>query len=81
MTSEFGVTGLRHFVYKDKSNHQFLYPAYEAPYITPELQLDLFRRYKNMNYKLKSETCPLRLIYEKKDVEILLAWVNINLYA
>lgn len=70
--TECGVPELRHFLYKNSSCSQVVYPAYMAPFTNKQSRQELFRRYQRVYShfsgpkKLYSVSCcPFSLVYAR----------------
>lgn len=75
--SEFGISKLRHFVYKNKTTNQFVYPKYEVPYHEPESQKSLLHLYSQLYQQVNSSQRPLKVIFQQLKTESVLGWVSI----
>jgi vacuolar fusion protein MON1 len=49
-TSELGIPGLRHFMYKSRAQVQITFPVWEDPYEDPDQR----QRYVGRNFKMNS---------------------------
>lgn len=71
-----GIPEIRHFIYKSKSNAQLLCSELTVPYSS----IGQFKRLEGMYFELHNRIHnsgrPVKLIYEMKEKEILLAWVT-----
>lgn len=73
-----GIPEIRHFIYKCKSTAQLLCSEIVVPYNCPE-QFDRLRSlYYGIHNRIHSNSRPLKLIYEMKEMEIILAWVTVG---
>lgn len=75
LSSEFGISRLRHFVYKNKNTNQFVYPKYEVPYHLPESQKSLLQLYSQLYQQVNSSQRPLKVIFKQLKTEAVLGWV------
>lgn len=78
-----GIPELRHFIYKPKSISQLLCSDITPPYTTLEDFERLEAIYCDLIHRIHSNARPLKLIYEVKEREVVLAWVTLSyeLYA
>lgn len=71
-----GIPELRHFLYKPKLTAQLLCSEITQPY----LLLNEFERleaiYCDLHHRIHNSSRPLKLIYEVKEKEVILAWVT-----
>ena len=74
--SEFHIPKLRHFIYKNKNTHQYVYPVYDIPYHEPERQKSLLRLYTQLYTQVNSPTRPLKLLFQQLKTEAVLGWVR-----
>lgn len=71
-----GIPEIRHFLYKSKSNAQLLCSEITAPYNTPDEFNRLESLYYDIHHCIHSSNRPTKLIYQLRETEIILAWVN-----
>lgn len=70
------IPDLRHFLYKPKAAAQLLCPMLRHPYKSlPEFER-LEAIYCSMLHRIHNNSRPLKLIYEVKEREVVLAWVT-----
>ncbi|XP_030383053.1 vacuolar fusion protein MON1 homolog A [Scaptodrosophila lebanonensis] len=70
------VPELRHFLYKPKTTAQLLCPMLRHPYKSLEEFERLEAVYCNILHRIHNNARPLKLIYEVREREIVLAWVT-----
>lgn len=76
-----GIPEIRHFLYKSKSNAQLLCSEIAIPYNTAHEFRRLEALYYDIHHRIHNSSRPLKLIFESKEKEILLAWVwNIHTF-
>lgn len=75
-----GLPEIRHFLYRCKSSAQLVCSEITAPYNTPETFERLENTYFELHHRIHNSGRPLKLIYEAREREILLVWVNISFY-
>lgn len=71
-----GIPEIRHFLYKSKSNAQLLCSEITAPYNTPDEFNRLESLYYDIHHRIHNSNRPTKLIYQLRETEIVLAWVN-----
>lgn len=71
-----GIPEIRHFLYKSKSNAQLLCSEIDAPYNTKDSYQRLQNIYFEVHHRIHNMNRPLKLIYEMKETEIVLAWIT-----
>lgn len=71
-----GIPEIRHFLYKSKSNAQLLCSEITAPYNTPDEFNRLESLYYDIHHCIHNSNRPTKLIYQLRETEIILAWVN-----
>lgn len=71
-----GIPELRHFLYKPRSTAQLLCSEVTHPYTTLKEFERLEAIYCNLHHRIHNLTRPLKLIYEVKEKEVVLAWVT-----
>lgn len=71
-----GIPEIRHFLYKSKSNAQLLCSEIAPPYNTIVGYRRLEDLYYNIHHRIHNASRPLKLIYEMKENEIVLAWIT-----
>ncbi|KAF9153274.1 Vacuolar fusion protein mon1b [Linnemannia schmuckeri] len=78
-----GIPGLRHFLYKSRTNVQFTMPELTEPYATTSARKRLLRQYQNMNERMHRKTRPLKLLFHVGEQETMLGWITsgFELYA
>lgn len=75
--SAIGIPELRHFLYKPKSSsHQLLCSEINPPYTTLAEFERLEAIYCDLHHRIHNNSRPLKLIYEVKEKEVVLAWVT-----
>ncbi|XP_037960455.1 vacuolar fusion protein MON1 homolog A [Teleopsis dalmanni] len=74
--STIGVPDLRHFLYKPKSIAQLLCSELVSPYTTLEQFKRLQTIYCDLLHRIQNSSCPLKLIYEVREHEVVLAWIT-----
>ena len=72
-----GIPEIRHFIYKSKSNAQLLCAELTTPYKCLAQFERLETIYFNLHHRIHSPGRPTKLIFEMKELEIVLAWVSI----
>lgn len=70
-----GIPEIRHFLYKSKSNAQLLCSEIVIPYNTTAEFRRLEALYYDIHHRIHNTSRPLKLIFEAKEKEIMLAWV------
>ncbi|XP_055371457.1 vacuolar fusion protein MON1 homolog A [Condylostylus longicornis] len=78
-----GIPELRHFLYKPKSTAQLLCSEITAPYSSISEFERLEAIYCKLHHRIHNLSMPLKLIYEVKEKEVILAWetAEYELYA
>ncbi|KAF9924766.1 Vacuolar fusion protein mon1b [Linnemannia zychae] len=78
-----GIPGLRHFLYKSRTNVQFTMPELTEPYSTSTARKRLLRQYQHMNERMHRKTRPLKLLFHVGEQETMLGWITsgFELYA
>ena len=73
---DIGVSGIRHFLFKSKTNIQFTAPLVtSAPYSTSEPEEKrLYKLYQRLRAKIYSRSLPLKLCFYATDREAVFAW-------
>ncbi|XP_017063329.1 vacuolar fusion protein MON1 homolog A [Drosophila eugracilis] len=71
-----GIPELRHFLYKPKSTAQLLCPMLRHPYKSVEELERLEAIYCDLLHRIHNSSRPLKLIYEVKEREVVLAWAT-----
>lgn len=71
-----GIPEIRHFLYKCKSTAQLLCSEIAIPYNSPQQFERLRSIYYDIHNRVHNISRPLKLIYEMKEHEIILAWVT-----
>ncbi|EAT39024.1 AAEL009147-PA [Aedes aegypti] len=71
-----GIPEIRHFIYKSKSNAQLLCSELTVPYSSIGQFKRLEGMYFELHHRIHNSGRPVKLIYQMKDKEILLAWVT-----
>uniref|UniRef100_A0A1B0DG70 Vacuolar fusion protein MON1 homolog n=1 Tax=Phlebotomus papatasi TaxID=29031 RepID=A0A1B0DG70_PHLPP len=71
-----GIPEIRHFIYKCKSNAQLLCSKICLPYSAPSEFHRLESLYCSIHSRVHNPSRPLKLLYEMKEREIMLAWVT-----
>lgn len=71
-----GLPEIRHFLYRCKSSAQLVCSEITAPYNTPEMFERLENTYFELHDRIHNVSRPLKLIYEAREMEILLVWVS-----
>lgn len=67
---------LRHFLYKPKATAQLLCPMLKHPYKSLAEFERLEAIYCDLLHRIHNSSRPLKLIYEVKEREVVLAWVT-----
>lgn len=70
------IPEIRHFIYKSKSNAQLLCSEITVPYNSAGEFERLRSIYCDAHHNMHNTTRPLKLIYEMKEKEIILAWIT-----
>lgn len=70
-----GIPEMRHFIYKCKASAQLLCSEITHPYTSQEEFERLYSIYCDMYHKIHNNSRPLKLFYEVKEKELVLAWV------
>ncbi|KAF8978975.1 Vacuolar fusion protein mon1b [Entomortierella lignicola] len=80
---ETGIPGLRHFLYKSRTNVQFTMPELTEPYTTLDAKKRLLHQYQNMHERMHRKTRPLKLLFHVGKHETMLGWIttSFELYA
>lgn len=78
--TEFNIPKLRHFIYKNKNTHQYVYPMYDVPYREAEKQRNLLRLYTQLHEQINSPSRPLKLLFQQLKTEAVLGWVGMIFY-
>ncbi|KAI8605512.1 MON1-like protein A-like protein, partial [Dissophora ornata] len=78
-----GIPGLRHFLYKSRTNVQFTMPELVDPYSTLSARKRLLRQYQHMHERMHRKTRPLKLLFHVGENETMLGWItsSFELYA
>ncbi|KAF9409978.1 Vacuolar fusion protein mon1b [Podila epigama] len=78
-----GIPGLRHFLYKSRTNVQFTMPEVTEPYTSLAARKRLMRQYQHMNERMHRKTRPLKLLFHIGEFETMLGWAtsSFELYA
>ncbi|XP_035918477.1 protein SAND-like [Anopheles stephensi] len=71
-----GIPEIRHFLYKSKSNAQLLCSELTVPYSSGEQFKRLEGMYFQLHHRIHNSGRPVKLIYQMKEKEVLLAWVT-----
>lgn len=71
-----GIPEIRHFIYKSKSNAQLLCSELTVPYSSIGQFKRLEGMYFELHHRIHNSGRPVKLIYQMKDKEILLAWIT-----
>lgn len=71
-----GIPEIRHFLYKSKSNAQLLCAEVTAPYNTRDQFRRLESLYYGIHHRIHNASRPLKLVFEAKETEVMLAWVT-----
>lgn len=71
-----GFPEIRHFLYKNKSHAQLLCSEMTIPYNTPAEFERLRSLYYDLHNRIHNTGRSLKLIYEMKEKEIMMAWVT-----
>ncbi|XP_017117151.1 vacuolar fusion protein MON1 homolog A [Drosophila elegans] len=71
-----GIPELRHFLYKPKSTAQLLCPTLRHPYKSLVELERLEAIYCDLLHRIHNGSRPLKLIYEVKEREVVLAWAT-----
>lgn len=71
-----GFPEIRHFLYKNKSHAQLLCSEMTVPYNTPTEFERLRSIYYDLHNRIHNTGRSLKLIYEMKEKEIMMAWVT-----
>ncbi|XP_034667081.1 vacuolar fusion protein MON1 homolog A [Drosophila subobscura] len=71
-----GIPELRHFLYKPKSTAQLLCPMLRHPYKSLQELERLEAIYCGLLHRIHNSSRPLKLIYEIKEREVVLAWAT-----
>ncbi|XP_017025895.1 vacuolar fusion protein MON1 homolog [Drosophila kikkawai] len=71
-----GIPELRHFLYKPKTTAQLLCPMLRHPYKSLEELERLEAIYCDLLHRIHNSARPLKLIYEVKEREVVLAWAT-----
>ncbi|KAG0304849.1 Vacuolar fusion protein mon1b [Dissophora globulifera] len=78
-----GIPGLRHFLYKSRTNVQFTMPELTDPYSSLGARKRLLRQYQQMHERMHRKTRPLKLLFHVGEHETMLGWItsSFELYA
>ncbi|KAI7817921.1 trafficking protein Mon1-domain-containing protein [Gamsiella multidivaricata] len=78
-----GIPGLRHFLYKSRTNVQFTMPELMDPYSSLSARKRLLRQYQHMHERMHRKTRPLKLLFHVGEHETMLGWItsSFELYA
>ncbi|BFF96174.1 vacuolar fusion protein MON1 homolog A [Drosophila madeirensis] len=71
-----GIPELRHFLYKPKSTAQLMCPMLRHPYKSLHELERLEAIYCGLLHRIHNSSRPLKLIYEIKEREVVLAWAT-----
>ncbi|EDW29029.1 GL18636 [Drosophila persimilis] len=71
-----GIPELRHFLYKPKATAQLLCPMLRHPYKSLQELERLEAIYCGLLHRIHNSSRPLKLIYEVKEREVVLAWAT-----
>lgn len=71
-----GIPELRHFLYKPKGTAQLLCPMLRHPYKSLTELERLEAIYCDLLHRIHNSSRPLKLIYEMKEREVVLAWAT-----
>ncbi|XP_035796214.1 vacuolar fusion protein MON1 homolog A-like [Anopheles albimanus] len=71
-----GIPEIRHFLYKSKSNAQLLCSELTVPYSSGAQFKRLEGLYFQLHHRIHNSGRPVKLIYQMKEKEVLLAWVT-----
>ncbi|XP_052865986.1 vacuolar fusion protein MON1 homolog A [Anopheles cruzii] len=71
-----GIPEIRHFLYKSKSNAQLLCSELTVPYASNAQFKRLEGMYFALHHRIHNSGRPVKLIYQMKEKEVLLAWVT-----
>ncbi|XP_022222411.1 LOW QUALITY PROTEIN: vacuolar fusion protein MON1 homolog A [Drosophila obscura] len=71
-----GIPELRHFLYKPKTTAQLLCPMLRHPYKSLQELERLEAIYCGLLHRIHNSSRPLKLIYEVKEREVVLAWAT-----
>jgi len=75
-TGDTGIPGLRHFLYKSRTNVQFTMPELTDPYTSLTARKRLMRQYQHMNERMHRKTRSLKLLFHVGEFETMLGWVR-----
>ncbi|KAG0265271.1 Vacuolar fusion protein mon1b [Mortierella polycephala] len=78
-----GIPGLRHFLYKSRTNVQYTMPELSDLYTSLSSKKRLLRQYQHMNERMHRKSRPLKLFFHVGEHETMLGWItpNFELYA
>ncbi|KAF9172801.1 Vacuolar fusion protein mon1b [Mortierella sp. AD011] len=71
-----GIPGLRHFLYKSRTNVQFTMPELVEPYTTLGARKRLLYQYHHMHERMHRKTRPLKLLFHVGQHETMLGWIT-----
>ncbi|KAF9454805.1 DUF254-domain-containing protein [Macrolepiota fuliginosa MF-IS2] len=77
--AEVGVPGLRHFIYKSRSQVQITFPVFEDPYNNTNEKRRLITLYQTLHdaiHAKSGQSEPLKLQYIRTDTESALGWIT-----
>ncbi|KAF9187562.1 Vacuolar fusion protein mon1b [Haplosporangium sp. Z 767] len=78
-----GIPGLRHFLYKSRTNVQYTMPELSDLYTSLSSKKRLLRQYQHMNERMHRKLRPLKLLFHVGEHETMLGWItsSFELYA
>ncbi|PPQ77470.1 hypothetical protein CVT25_011340 [Psilocybe cyanescens] len=77
--SQLGIPGLRHFVYKSRTQVQITLPIFEDPYDQPNARKRLITLYQNIHDAIHAKSgqeAGLKLQYLKTETESVMGWIT-----
>ncbi|CAG8583240.1 1631_t:CDS:10 [Diversispora eburnea] len=82
-TTDVGVPGLRHFIYKSRTHVQYTSPTFVEPYCNPQERQILFKLYRYTHDRMHSRVRSLKVHYYVGPSETILGWItsSFELYA
>ncbi|KJA17429.1 hypothetical protein HYPSUDRAFT_146508, partial [Hypholoma sublateritium FD-334 SS-4] len=77
--SELGIPGLRHFIYKSRTQVQITFPTFEDPYDQPNARKRLTTLYQTLHDSIHAKSgqeSGLKLQYIRTDAESVMGWIT-----
>ncbi|KAF9485853.1 DUF254-domain-containing protein [Pholiota conissans] len=77
--SELGIPGLRHFIYKSRTQVQLTLPTFEDPYDQPQARKRITTLYQTLHDSIHAKSgqeSGLKLQYIRTDTESVMGWIT-----